>query len=79
MTNTSVQKPSRLERARERLDKAVARVEAALETRARNGGDGVSKELEAVRAKNAALKESYRAVSERLEGTIDRLKTILES
>lgn len=79
MTNTSIQKPSQVTRARERLNKAVDRVEAALKARGQSDDDGLAKELEAMRGKNAALKESHRTVSERLDITIDRLKTMLES
>ncbi len=68
---------TRLEKARERLEKAVSRLEAlALEE---GPNPALSEELEALRAENAAMRESSRTVSDRLDGAVNRIKGILES
>ncbi len=68
---------SPLEQARQRLDRAVARLEASVDHVA--GGDrGVSDALEAVRVENAALKEAAATAAKRLDAAIDRLRTALD-
>ena len=70
-----------LERPRERLEKAVTRLEAALETRDRKSGKSdaaLAETLSAAEAENAQLKTLNRTVSGRLDSAIGRLKTILE-
>ncbi len=74
--DTNIQKPTLVERAQKHLDESVARLEAALETRA--DGSQFAAELAAVRTQNAALKEVTEAVSERLDGAIDRIRAVLE-
>jgi len=72
----------RLERAQEQLDNAVARLEAAQVSRgASSGGDQtqLAQQLESAQAENNSLKSVNETVSGRLDATIGRLKTILES
>ena len=81
MANANSPKQGRLERPRERLEQAVARLEVALETQGRKSGESdaaLAHTLSAAEAENAQLKTLNRAVSGRLESAIGRLKTILE-
>ena len=81
MANANSPKQGRLERPRERLEQAVARLEVALETQGRKSGErdaALAHTLSAAEAENAQLKTLNRAVSGRLESAIGRLKTILE-
>ncbi len=73
---TSIQKPTVVERAQKQLDEAVVRLEAALEARA--DGSQLAAELAAVRSQNAALREVTKGVSVRLDGAIDRIRAVLE-
>lgn len=86
MTKSNLQKPTKVERARARLDAAVARLEAALENRAASGSpEGpdadaalkLSGELEALRKENDTLKSVNETVSGRLDGAIGRLKAVI--
>ncbi len=69
---------SNVEKAKKRLDKAVSRLEAMSQddsalTAAQAG------ELNSLKAERDALRDTARAVSERLDSTIQRIKGILES
>ena len=77
MVKANSPKQGRLERPRERLEQAVKRLEAALETHARKSGDSDAA-LSAAAEENAELKTLNRAVSGRLDTAIGRLKSILE-
>ena len=69
---------SKAEKARERLDKAVFR----LETLSQNGSaltTDQAEELTSLKAEYDGLRGTARAVSERLDSTIQRIKGILES
>jgi hypothetical protein len=81
-----LQKPSKVERARARLDAAVDRLEVALTNRAMNAaGDNpdseivrdLEAELETLRGQNAHLKTVNETVSGRLDGAIGRLKDVI--
>lgn len=70
-----------IEQVRERLHRAVARAEAALEMQV--GADAATDKdalaaLEAARAENAALRAVNDDISARLETAIGRLKAVLE-
>jgi predicted nucleic acid-binding Zn-ribbon protein len=72
MAKTSVEK------AKKRLDKAVSRLEALSQddgalTAAQAG------ELSSLKAEREALQDTARAVSERLDSTIQKIKGVLES
>jgi hypothetical protein len=69
---------SEVKKARERLDKAVSRLEVLSQdssalTAAKAG------ELASLKAEREALQDTARAVSERLDSTIEHIKGILES
>ena len=69
---------SKVEKARERLDKAVSR----LETLSQDGSaltTAQAGELTSLKAEHDGLRDTARAVSERLDSTIQRIKGILES
>ena len=74
--DTSIQKPTLVERAQKQLNEAVVRLEAALEARA--DGSQLAAELAAVRSQNSALTKVTEGVSERLDGAIDRIRAVLE-
>jgi hypothetical protein len=78
---------TRLEEARERLVNAVARLEAAVRVNLAAAGDervheklsqSLTEALQATQAEYASLRDLSRTVSERLDGTIDRLRAVLE-
>ena len=80
MNNTTIPTPSRVDKARDRLENAVARVEAALANRVSSvaADPDPDAEIEQTRAENASLREANVVVSQRLDAVIDRLKTVLE-
>ncbi len=81
MANANARNQGRLERPRERLEQAVTRLEAALETQDRKSGEGdavLAQTLSAAKAENDQLKTLNQAVSGRLDTAIGRLKMILE-
>jgi hypothetical protein len=79
----NLQKPSKVERARARLDSAVARLETAINRRAdaAAGDDALSqpslKELEGLRVENSQLKDLGETVSGRLDAAIGRLRSVI--
>lgn len=89
--NTALQKPTRVQLARGRLDAAIARLEAALANRPRAaeaGGDATAaqaaesfqalqSELDALRGRNAELKQVNDQVATRIDGVIANLKASL--
>jgi len=80
VTDGTIQKPTRTDRARERLEKAVVRVETALDGRIETSAEkntALAAELVAVQSENTALREANETVSHRLDAAIERLKTVL--
>lgn len=78
--NIDMLKNAKAERAWEKLDGAIARMELAAKARPPAAAqEANSGEMDELREKNAALKEAHQAVSARLDGAIGQLKTILES
>lgn len=76
----TLQKPSKVERARMSLDEAVARLETAVARRRDEGdADGAvsAAELEGLRDENVRLKALNETVAERLDATIGRLKVVI--
>lgn len=72
---------SRLATARDRLDKAVARLEAALDGLGGEDGAGdaaLKAELAAVKRDYAELSKTAAEVDVRLQSTIGRLELVLE-
>ena len=80
MSTTSIPTPSRLDKARDRLENAVSKIESALDERADspNADPGIEKVLAETRSENQELKEIDTEVSRRLDGLIKRLKVVLE-
>ena len=74
MANEETADLDKAERARQRLDKAVAELESALEGRLAAAAD-----LDALRRENARLRSINDTVSKRLDSTIERLHRLLES
>jgi len=75
---------AQLNRATKRLQAALDSLEQAVESRGGGevggGGDAALRTaLESAREENAALQDAAGAVAARLDKTIDRLKTTLES
>ncbi len=82
MKKPTLKKPSKVERARVRLDTAVARLEKALGQQGGGSppapGDEVrTRELEALRGENSRLREINETVSARLDGAIGRLNAVI--
>lgn|GEM_PF-1667538 len=85
MSSAKLAAPSRLERARDRLENAVAEMEAAIEEKVRRreaepdavpGGD--DRPLAEVESENQALREANDNLSRKLDDAIGRLKSVLE-
>jgi len=79
---------TKIEKATERFEKALARLDAAARAFAARSGDarmheklteGLTEALQATQSEYAALREVTRTVSHRLDDTIDRLRTVLEA
>jgi len=78
----NISKSSQVVRARERLEKAVARLDRAFANKPEPsvpGSDLMAEEIAALKAENARLQEVTRTVSGRLEQSIGKLKAVLES
>ena len=78
----TLKKPSKVERARVRLDAAVTRLEKALgqqggATPSASGGEVQIQELETLRGENTRLREINEKVSARLDGAIGRLNAVI--
>ena len=69
----------RLEEARGKLDRALARLEQAAVTNSATGSDDAVKEaLAASQAKCATLEAQSSEISERLDAAIERLQSVLK-
>ncbi len=88
MKKPNLKKPSKVERARTRLDGAVTRLEEALDRRLDSLPDAAGKptaetpsalveELESLRDENAKLKGLNEIVTTRLDAAIGRLRTAI--
>jgi|TARA_B100000959_G_C14829489_1_gene561251 hypothetical protein len=69
---------SKVKKARERLDKAVSRLEALSQDRSALTAAQAG-ELASLKAEREALQDTARTVSERLDSTIAQIKEVLES
>lgn len=85
VTISTIHKPSKVDRARERLADAVARLESALSSASStssSGQDGADSakisqlmgDLQNLQAENGRLRDQKKQVSERLGATINRFK-----
>jgi|GEM_PF-5418667 hypothetical protein len=84
LTTSEIKKAGQVERARQHLDQAVARLEAAVDKRKKSGesgesGDRLAEEMEMARSANAAMKKNNDSMSIHLDGAINRLKAVLEN
>ncbi|MAE43549.1 MAG: hypothetical protein CMF63_00885 [Magnetovibrio sp.] len=81
LTTSNIKKAGQVERARQHLDQAVARLEAAVDKRKKSGesGDRLAEEMEMARSANAAMKKNNDSMSIHLDGAINRLKAVLEN
>ena len=78
--DADIKKPSKSEQALEKLEAALDLMEKATNERPKTAAtDGPSEDLAKLRDHNAALKKTNKAVSARLDGAIDQLRTILEN
>lgn len=79
MSTSTIAKASRVERAFERLEAAVDRLDVALVSKAsdQTGGDE-TEVVDRLRRENAALKDLNRAAADRLASTIKRLDSLLQ-
>jgi len=83
--NTALQKPTRVHQARDRLDRAVARLETVIKVRAVSSAAGdergikLEDELRQLRAQNVNLKQFNDEVGDCLDTVITNLKTVLEN
>ena len=86
MIKSNLHKPSKVERARSRLDAAAARLEAALNSRTITASGEIpdselsrklEAELDSLRGKNAHLKTVNETVSGRLDAAIGRLRDVI--
>ncbi len=79
MSTSTIAKASRVERAFERLEAAVDRLDVALASRPAVSGDAVESEIvDRLRHENAELKDLNRAAAERLAHTIQRLDKLIK-
>ncbi len=86
MTNENITNPPPVERAWEKLDEAVGRLETALSARfddqsgagAGEAAPETAGELEEMRRSNATMRAANETVSRRLNGVIDRLRAVLK-
>ena len=77
MTVTGKHEPTQLQHAQDHLDRAVSRLESAL-TGVQESAAASSAGLDAAQHESASLKKVNVDVSQRLDGAIGRLKSILE-
>jgi len=82
LSTSTIAKASKVERAFERLEAAVDRLDVALSSRGDSpaggaGGGADSEALDRLRRENAELKDLNRTAAERLAVTIQRLDTLL--
>ena len=80
MSTSTIAKASRVDRAYERLEAAVDRLDLALTSRAAaTGTSDDSDAVERLRLENAELKNLNLAAADRLNTTIQRLDSLLSS
>jgi uncharacterized membrane protein YccC len=78
LSTSTIAKASRVERAFERLEAAVDRLDVALSSRgAGEIGDSDNEAIDRLRRENAELKDLNRAAADRLANTIQRLDSLL--
>jgi len=82
MNKSDLTKPTRVARAKDRLEAAVRRLESALESRAGAGSgetDEIVRQLEDAFRDRDALKAANSELGTRLDGAIRRIRRVLEA
>jgi len=80
VSTSALKKPSKVERARSRLETAVGRLEKALKRQdgtAPSADPDLVREVDALRAENVRLRDVNETVSTRLDGAIGRLNAVI--
>lgn len=77
MPSTTIAKASRIDRALERLEAAVLRLDTAVGTVTASTRDGETTDVAALRAENTQLKNLNLDAAEKLSQTIQRLEAAL--
>jgi len=79
LSTSTIAKASRVERAFERLEAAVDRLDVALTSNPAAPGDAVEKEvIDRLRRENTELRDLNRSAAERLANTIQRLDKLIK-
>ncbi len=79
LSTSTIAKASRVERAFERLEAAVDRLDVALASRGESAGAaGDNEALDRLRGENAELKELNRVAADRLASTIQRIDSLID-
>lgn len=78
MSSTTIAKASRIDRALERLEAAVLRLDTSIGSVQSTPNDGESADVAALRAENAELKNLNLSAAEKLSQTIQRLEAALQ-
>lgn len=80
--NAKIPATSRIENARDRLEKAVGQIESALSSRTTAAdaeeAEQAKSRLAGMESENSMLRSANDEVSRRLDGVIGRLKAVLE-
>lgn len=85
MADKKSNSPTRADKAYARIEKSLARLEAAVEAKAAQSGENdgdsnigdLAEQLSAARQEISALKSRNHEVSGRLDGAIDRVKALV--
>lgn len=77
MSDSAMNSATSLERAFERLARAVDRLEHAIEAASDRPDPGNGGDLEAAKSESAQLRETHELVAEQLNSTIARLRGVL--
>jgi hypothetical protein len=80
LADESPKSASDLDKARARMERAIDRLESALSAGAdenKNAADRIAADLAGAREEITRLRSANQTVSQRLDATIDRIRTIL--
>lgn len=81
MKKSELTKPTRVERAKSRLSKAVLRLEEVLDSRLESAGredvSEITRDMQAALRDRDALKAANRDMASRLDGAIHRIRAVL--
>ena len=83
-TSHRIQKPSKLDRARQRLENAIEVLEASLAAKKPNNNDldhdtqDLRQQIDELKRQNTEFGEAERIIAARLDKTIDRLQLVVD-